>query len=344
MARQVQRKKPSGLGRTGRIFYGVLVAVAAVIVVGYTAFHLFVRPPQQAAPPIATPAMGAAPTDDPATDGDESVLPQGPERREQVYTFLLAAKDVDSGNADTIMVVRYDVPGKTVGVVSILRDTMTEDYAKINASYHDGPENLRRVASDLLGIPIDFYITVDIKAFKALVDAVDGVDFYVPINMSYDDPTQNLSIHYKKGTHHLNGQQALEVARFRTNNDKSTGYNDTGRTETQRNLLAAIAKKVFSPAGLLSINQYIAVFNDYVKTDLSASDILFLATNAKDVDLESGVTMSALPGESYVDKYYKGAAWCMQLDAEASLQIINALLNPYTTDITMDMVNFVQIW
>lgn len=344
MARRLAKQnRPSGAKRALRIFYGTLVVLSALIVGAFAAYQILVKPPAQAPVTATKPSL----TDNPDTLEDERLAvdgPVGPERQEYVYTFLLAAKDVDSSNADTIMVVKYDVPNKTVGVVSILRDTMTEEYAKINASYHDGPENLRRVVSDLLGIPIDFYITVDIKAFKALVNAVDGIDFYVPINMSYDDPTQNLSIHYTKGTHHLNGQQAMEVARFRTNNNKSTGYNDTGRTETQRNMLAAIAKKVFSPAGLLKLGEYIEIFYEYVKTDLTANDIAYFTGNAKDVDLESSVSMVSLPGESYADRYYKGNSWCLQLDQEESLAIINSHLNPYTTPVTMDMVNFIQAW
>ena len=341
--RVIKGAKPSGGKRALRLLYGTLVVLSALVVGAFAAYKVLVKPPAQA------PVMAVKPmvTDDPNTPEDESQMaaqPAGPQRQEYVYTFLLAAKDVDSSNADTIMVVKYDVPNRTVGVVSVMRDTMTQEYAKINASYHDGPENLRRVVSDLLGIPIDFYITVDIKAFKALVDAVNGIDFYVPVNMNYDDPTQNLSIHYTKGTHHLNGQQAMEVARFRTNNDKRTGYNDTGRTETQRNILSAIAKKVFSPSGLTKMGEYIEIFNKYVKTDLTANDILYFTGNAKDVNLESSVSMATLLGESYEDRYYKGVKWCIQLFPEESLDILNNLVNPYTTPITMDMVNFVKAW
>ena len=67
--------------------------------------------------------------------------------------------------------------------------------------------------------------------------------------MNYDDPYQDLYIHYEEGMQHLSGQQALEVCRFRHNND-NTGYNDTGRMETQRGVLTAIAKKMLSWASI----------------------------------------------------------------------------------------------
>lgn len=335
------KQRSSGLRRAGRILYGTIVVLSAIIVTTYAAFTFFVKPPAQAdvpepggTPPTSasTPAPGTAPTPTP--------VPLV--RQENVYTFLLAAKDVNSGNADTIMVVKYDINAKKVGVVSLLRDTMTEDYPKINAAYHGGVEELKSVVSDLLGIPIDYYITVDIKGFKALVNAVGGVDFYVPCNMNYDDttPGEELRIHYTEGMHHLNGDQALEVVRFRHNNDGS-GYTDIGRTQTQRDLLSAVIKKVFSPSGLLKLDKYIGIFNQYVKTDLGTDDILYFASNAKNVDLKNSVSMTSLPGDG--DVKYKGVSWCYQLHGEESLQIVNDQLNPYTTEITMDMVNFIQV-
>lgn len=70
---------------------------------------------------------------------------------------------------------------------------------------------------------MDYTVCVNLQGFTALVDAIGGVDFEVPINMDYDDPIQGLSIHFKKGMQHLSGADALRVVRFRHNND-GTGY------------------------------------------------------------------------------------------------------------------------
>ena len=71
------------------------------------------------------------------------------------------------------------------------------------------------------------------------------VDFYVPVDMKYIDPTDDLYIDFKQGMQHLDGEDALKVVRFRKNN-AGVGYSDLGRAETQRNLLMAVAKKVLS--------------------------------------------------------------------------------------------------
>lgn len=187
-------------------------------------------------------------TDDPNTEEDESALPTPTPlvRKDGFYTFLLAATDEGGGNTDTIMVVGYDTANQEMGVVSIPRDTLVDrKIPKINSVYaSDGIDGLKDVVSDLIGIPIDHYVTVNLNGFQRLVNAVGGVDFYVPCDMNYDDPTADppLSIHYSEGMTHLDGQEAMEVVRFRHNNDGS-GYTDVGRSQTQQKLLIAVGKK-----------------------------------------------------------------------------------------------------
>lgn len=107
--------------------------------------------------------------------------------------------------------------------------------------------------SEQLGIPVDYTVSVNLKGFTALVDAIGGVDFDVPINMDYDDPIQNLSIHFKKGVQHLSGADALRVVRFRHNNDGSGyGSEDLGRMATQQKFLKAVAKKMLSAGNILT--------------------------------------------------------------------------------------------
>ena len=161
--------------------------------------------------------------------------------------------------------------------------------------------------SHLLGIPIDYYIKVNIKGFISLVDDLGGVDFYVPCDMNYDDPYQDLHIHYKQGQQKLNGQQAMEVARFRKNND-GTGYSDVGRTQTQQKLLVALAKKVLSWNSLTKINSFVETFNKNVDTDLSLNDMLYFAGQAIDLDPSTGVETGTLPGRG--DGVYRGYIYC----------------------------------
>ena len=348
MAKRLIKKKPkrrgSPLGRLFRGLYRMVVVLSALIVVFFCAYQALVKPPEQAAPPTAAVPQQTPRPDDPNTEEDESALPTPTPlvRKEGFYTFLLAATDEGGGNTDTIMVVGYDTQNQKMGVVSIPRDTLVDrKLPKINSVYaSEGIDGLKDVVSDLIGIPIDHYVTVNLNGFQRLVNAVDGVDFYVPCDMNYDDPTADppLSIHYTEGMHHLNGQQAMEVVRFRHNNDGS-GYTDVGRSQTQQKLLIAVGKKVLAKPGRIA--DYVDIFLKNVKTDLSATDILWLAGKAASLDLDGGVSTATLPGDGTVR--YRGTSWCYQLEREECLEIFNDMLNPYTTEITMDMTNMLQV-
>ena len=329
-------------------FYKVLVVLSVLIVAGYAGFKVLVRPPEQA--PVATPPAqngdkviasssggGAAST---ATPSGEAPAVRQP--RTGVYNIFLAATDLEGYRTDTMMVMQYDTVEQTVGVVSVPRDTLVARAKGTNPHLvygKGGVEERVEDVSNMLGIPIDYYIKVNIKGFISLVDQLKGIDFYVPCNMNYDDPYQDLHIHYKKGQHHLSGQQAMEVARFRKNNDGS-GYSDIGRTETQQKLLIALAKKVLSWNSLTKINSFVETFNKNVTTDLSLSDMLYFASQAINLDPSTGVETATLPGRG--DGVYHGSSYCYELDPEGTLDIVNRLINPYDEALSLSDMNLAK--
>lgn len=362
MPRQGRRTAPSSLPRRPQkprrpwiktalwACYFVLVAISALIVGVYLAFQLFVKPPEQTPveqPP--SPVVDSASSADTSTDPEE-LLPPEPEplvRRDQVYTFLLAATDAEGIRTDTMMVATFDVPNKKVGVVSIPRDTLVHRESGKNPKLVYGPGNVsqrREDISNMLGMPIDYYVKVNLKGFITLVDYLGGVDFYVPCDMNYDDPWQDLSIHYTEGMQHLSGQQAMEVARFRKNNPDengiATGYSDVGRTETQRKLLIALAKKVLSWNSLTKVNGFVEIFKANVSTDMALDDMLYFASQAIYVDLSTGVETATFEGRG--DAKYQGHTYCYELDHAKAVDTVNRIINPYDRDMTeedMDLVS-----
>ena len=338
-------KKPKARKRhsIARLLYRTLVVISALVVALFIAYKIAVRPPdfsQMSNSSTSVDASAANLADEP---GGGTVMVGDKTRKEQCYTFLLAASDDGNGNADTIMVMTYDVPNHKVGVVSIPRDTLihrSSGMPKINAAYAKGIENLQAVVSDLVGYPIDYYVCVNIKGFQAIVDAVGGVDFYVPCNMSYDDPTQDLTIHFKEGMTHLDGREAMEVARFRKNNDGS-GYSDIGRTETQQKLLQTVAKKVMSYSSITKMSKFLNIFSSYVDTDLSPSNMTYFATKGMSLSLSEDVSTATLPGDG--NTTYRGYNYCYELSPDESLQILNQMVNPFTTDLTLDDTDIFQV-
>ena len=360
-ARRPARKKKrarSPLGRLARILYCMLVALSAVIVVTYAGVRIAARPPEIKDDPPA--AVDNSPSGDQETEDSPAISEDpGPQRKEYTYTFLLVASDQVSGNTDTMMVLTYDTVNQKAGLVSLPRDTMIDGvkesdgshFYKLNSTYaYNGIEGLKEEVSQILGIPIDFYVKVNTRGFVKLVDAIGGVDFNVPVNMNYEDPTQDLYIHFNKGMQWLSGSDALKVARCRQNSyyDESAGkwktydaYSnaDIGRTETQRNLLTAVLKKALSQPQ--NFATYYDIFLENVQTDLVMSDLLYFAEKALYFDFSNDLTTAVLPGDGTVT--YHGWTYCYQLYPDQVLELVNTQgINPYTTDLTADMLTIAQ--
>ena len=336
------KRKQAPIKRAFKSFYMTLVVLSAIIVGAWLWYQFSAKAPTQEGEPPALPSDVVI-TDDPATtDVDESLTQGGRQRKKSTWTFLLVAKDQVSGSTDTIMVCTYDTVNQEIGLVSIPRDTFViregYRYRRINAAYASGGmEELKGAVSQLLGIPIDHYVLIDTKIFVSLIDAVDGIDFDVPVHMAYDDPAQDLHIHYEPGLQHLTGQQALEVVRCRKNSDGPEGRRiydaypdaDIGRTRTQQALLTAVAKKVlFNPQ---KISSYLELFFEYVDTSLTFNNLLWLAQPALGFDFEN-LTTATLPGNGNAS--YGSYTYLYALYVDDCLDIINDCLNPYTSPIT----------
>ena len=257
-------------------------------------------------------------------------------RDPDVYTFLLLG--LDDWNTDVNMVVAFNAREYTMDVVNIPRDTMANvswNIRKINSIYgamrmrYPGePEKVKEAMidhfADVLGFEVNFVIIVDMRAFTRLVDAIDGVDFYVPMNMHYQDPYQNLSINIRRGQQRLSGQQALNLVRFR-------GYGDAdiGRIRMQQEFLTAAAKQVLQDAGSINISELVTIFLRYVDTDLTYGELIWFARAMLRMDYEN-INFHMMPhrpdsvgGISYVS-----------IALEEWLELVNEVLNPFSYQIT----------
>ena len=323
--RPAKKKKSRAERLTVTLLSLLFLAAAGVAVVKY-----LVRPPEPVEndPPQETGQDGGAEQ----ADGGAEVISNGRERKQYCYTILLSGIDNDAGGSDTNILMRFDAVNKTIDLVSLPRDTLMRNGHKLNYSYaKGGTQMLRDEIAALLGIPVDFSVSVDLKGFIELVDQIGGVDFDVPINMDYDDPYQDLHIHFQKGMQHLDGQQAMEVVRFRHNND-GTGYGteDIGRIGTQQAFLKAVAQKLLKAENVPAMAE---VFLKYVKTDLTLGNLVWLGNEALNMGGMDAVSFHTLPGDG--TGFYKGASVYV-LDADAMLELVNSALNPYAEDISAE--------
>ncbi|MDO4314582.1 MAG: LCP family protein [Oscillospiraceae bacterium] len=307
----------------GRVLL-LLIFIAAAL---YAGAHCLFRAPEQKAPdtdPVQTSGGPAAELPDEEAEALKSHL----ERKESFYTILVSGVDDGNGGSDTNILVAVDAANKYIYGVSIPRDTkavINGKNHKINFAYNaGGMDLLADTVSGQLGIPVDYTVLVDLRGFEALVDAIGGVDFYVPVDMDYDDPIQDLSIHFSKGTQHLSGADALKVVRFRHNND-GTGYGseDIGRMQTQQSFLKAVAKQTLTVSNLDKVDDFVKIFNAYVETDLSLGNLAWLGKEAISIGAD-GIDFSTLPN-TWKSPY-------IYLDPDETLALVNQYLNPYVED------------
>ena len=307
----------------------LLVFVAAAL---YAAYFCLFRPPEV---PQDTPeATDLSEQQDSAqeVDAEAEALAAHTERKPYFYTILVSGVDDHNGGSDTNILVAVDAVNDYIYGVSIPRDTkavINGKNHKINYAYNaGGTALLADTISQQLGIPVDFTVTVDLDGFEELVDAIDGVDFDVPIDMNYDDPYQDLHIHFSAGMQHLTGEEALKVVRFRHNNDGSGyGSEDIGRMQTQQNFLKAVAQQTLTLSNLDKVDDFVKIFQNYVETDLTLGNLAWLGKEAIGMGAEN-ISFSTLPNEWRSPYIY--------LDSEEVLTLVNTYLNPYVEDRVME--------
>ncbi len=209
---------------------------------------------------------------------------------------------------DTIMLCSYDPKTQEASILSIPRDTFVgkskasaSAYDKINALYQKSPQKTLEAVNKLTGLNVQYYLNIDTEALRKVVDSIGGVYFDVPIDMDYDDPSQNLYIHLKAGYQLLDGDKAEQVLRFRHNNNgtsypTSYGDNDLGRMKTQRAFIEAVIKKLATPTTLTKVAELIKVAQENVTTNLDISKAKDYAPYAVEFKTENLKT-NTLPGK-----------------------------------------------
>lgn len=274
------------------------------------------------------------------------VLPRQPQgvstldaRKAGTSTILLAGMDESGMRTDTLMLLSVSRPEKRLSLVSLPRDTLINGsytVPKLNSVYaannggSEGIEMLLTRVGEIIGFRPDGYMLIELSAFVDLVDELGGVTFDVPVDMYYNDPSQDLYIDLKAGTQTLTGEEAMGVARFRS------GYADAdlGRVQVQRDLLTAILKEALSLKGTVKAPVLLNILLSHTTTDLTAANLLWLAESMVVVDLSKAETVT-LPGNA---QYLGGVSYYI-LDPASVAQTVNAYCNPYEQQVTTDMLS-----
>lgn len=229
---------------------------------------------------------------------------------ERINVLLLGiSEDINKKLTDTIIVCSYDPKINNAFMISIPRDTFVgtdeataKGSEKINALYSKNPNKAVEAVEKIIGMDIDYYAVFNNNAVIKIVDIIGGVNFDVPIDMDYDDPTQDLHIHLNSGYQNINGNEAEQLLRFRHNNDGSSypaeyGDNDFGRMKTQRNFIMETVKQTLSFKNVLNSKNIINTVFENIETDLDIDKALAYVPAAVNLEIDT-ITNYQLPGES----------------------------------------------
>ncbi len=211
------------------------------------------------------------------------------------YNVLLAGTDGGDFLTDTLMLARVDLDNSSIALLSLMRDTrvrLGSHYGKLNAVYgRDGMEGLISCVKELTGAPVHYYALVDLEAFKIIVDELGGVDFEVPQDMYYRDPSQGLLIDLKAGMQHLDGEHAMQLVRFRRYVE-----GDVQRTRVQQQFVKAFIEQKFKAENLLKVPDIFNQLEGELKTNVTLADILDKAPALRLFQVEDAVQIYEMPG------------------------------------------------
>jgi len=275
------------------------------------------------------------------------------DRRDMFWTFLIVGLN-EGRNANTVMVASYCGIAREANLVSIPRDVPVNANRsgvaqKLASSYlagaghgrgrAGGVAQVQRDVMNVIGFIPDYYVVIDYDTFFTIIDAIGGVEIYVPIRMRYTDPYQDLLIDIQPGLQNMDSATALEFARFRQGDRgfPSLPDGDIGRTRNQQTLINAVISSLLTPRNILNIREFVDIFNESVYTNLTFSDMMFFA-----FELNHVRGTDALTTDTFVPVHSSGRPLYFEfLSPSNVLGIVNSTLNPFKEDIELRDLNII---
>ena len=335
--------------------FSITIISSLIVAVGvFAALNYFVRPPEverqvqviRHLPSIDEPPASIPGEPEPAGGvlaAPAPVVIEIMDRKPLFYTFLVYGLD-EGYNADTIMVGAFDGGTGNAYLIGIPRDTRVDVQRrnrKIVTAYAAGRlqgrghaggiEQLKTEVQSLVGFRPDFYVSVDYQAFVSLVDSLGGVNVYVPRNMNYTDPIQDLRIRIPEGKQLLDGENALNFARFRRC-DEGRSITDFQRMENQQALMMAVASELMTPSIITRIPDFVRIYREYVTTSLTYGEKMWFAEQLASGSIDLQTYTLPISGTSGAPNWYELPY------RNGIVEMVNRTINPFIQDISPDML------
>ena len=297
VGRYAERARQRRRGRVVR--RGILVGILGVLLVGVVAAGAWV-----------TNLMSRLNDGEVITSDLLATLVDSDVAREPFYMLLLGTDGrpgEDTYRTDSIILARIDPTEKQVTLISVPRDTRyvyQGSTVKINAVFsYGGADDMVEAVNDLCGVEISEYAEINFDGMKALVDAVGGIDIYVPEGDEVDDPEAG-PVAIESGQQHMDGEAALTFSRAR----HQFADGDYTRMRHQRMVLGALAEKILNNLDIATVPALMNQLADMVKTSLQVSDIVALINAMRGMDVNSMYSAN-IPSWAGQDTYINGQSF-----------------------------------
>jgi polyisoprenyl-teichoic acid--peptidoglycan teichoic acid transferase len=202
-------------------------------------------------------------------------------KEQQPFSVLLMGVDErknDKGRSDTMIVLTVNPETKSVKMLSIPRDTLTDIVGqgtrdKINHAYaFGGVEMAMDTAEEMLDIPIDYYVQINMEGFEDIVNAVGGITVNNDLSFEAGGYT------FPKGSVDLNGKRALAFTRMRYEDPRG----DFGRQLRQRQIIQGIIREGASVSSLWKFDDIFDALGSNVKTNMKFEEMVDIQKHYKD--------------------------------------------------------------
>jgi LCP family protein required for cell wall assembly len=274
----------SGGRWSGRVtFKRVLLALVAAIV-GWVGLSLvlFLISSQFERSSLPSNVSGVLDSSGYPLTSANNILVLGSDRR-QKNSKEPGAETTGFGRSDTIMLIRTG--GGHAARLSIPRDTVVEipghGLQKINAAHEfGGPAESVSVIEHWLEVPINHVVEVDFENFPQLIEAMGGVTYSGGCVISRLDggfSQGGYTLRLRAGTHHLDGKQALALARTRENLC-APNETDIQREEHQQALFTDMKNQLLSPSSFLRLPWIAWHAPPAIISDMSGEELLGMFT------------------------------------------------------------------
>lgn len=203
---------------------------------------------------------------------DDNLKASAKEIDVEPFSVLLLGIDErenDSGRTDTMIVVTVNPDLGTIKMLSIPRDSRVEivgndTVEKINHAYARGGIAMSiDTVENLLSIPIDYYVAVNMEGFLSVIDEVGGIEVMNDMDLAHGGYS------FPQGEIKLSGEEALIYSRIRYEDPRG----DFGRQMRQKLILEALLKEAKDPQILFQIGDILDVLGDNIRMNFTASEL-----------------------------------------------------------------------